>query len=55
MENLILLGTILTVHIFAWFTPGPLFVLILRNSPVYSRKSGIMSFIDCGINQFWFL
>ncbi|MBI2036253.1 LysE family transporter [Candidatus Microgenomates bacterium] len=41
MENLVLIGTILAIHIFAWFTPGPLFVLIVRNSLVYSRKTGI--------------
>ena len=41
MESLILISTILVVHIFAWFTPGPLFVLIIRNSLVYSSKSGI--------------
>jgi threonine/homoserine/homoserine lactone efflux protein len=29
----------------AWLTPGPLFVLIIRNSLVYSRKSGIYTAI----------
>jgi threonine/homoserine/homoserine lactone efflux protein len=41
MQNAILISTILSVHILAWFTPGPLFVLIIRNSLVYSRKSGL--------------
>jgi len=52
MENLILIGTILAVHIFAWFTPGPLFVLIVRNSLVYSRKSGIWTAVGIAIGNF---
>ncbi|OGH93614.1 MAG: hypothetical protein A2538_03965 [Candidatus Magasanikbacteria bacterium RIFOXYD2_FULL_41_14] len=40
MESLTLISTILTIHILAWLTPGPLFVLIIRNSLVYSRKTG---------------
>ncbi|MEN8253326.1 MAG: LysE family transporter [Patescibacteria group bacterium] len=30
----------MTIHFFAWLTPGPLFVLIVRNSVIYSRKTG---------------
>lgn len=41
MENFILIGTILAIHIFAWLTPGPAFVLIVRNSLIYSRRTGI--------------
>ena len=41
MESLVLIGTILSAHIFAWLTPGPIFALIIRNSLVYSRKTGI--------------
>ncbi|MFH1399400.1 MAG: LysE family transporter [Candidatus Woesearchaeota archaeon] len=52
MENLILIGTILAVHVFAWFTPGPLFVLIIRNSLVYSRKSGIWTAVGIAIGNF---
>lgn len=51
MESLILISTILAVHIFAWFTPGPLFVLIIRNSLVYSRKSGIWTAVGIGIGN----
>jgi len=40
MENLAFVGTIITIHILAWLTPGPLFVLIVRNSLIYSRKIG---------------
>jgi len=52
MENVILVGTILAVHIFAWFTPGPLFVLIVRNSLIYSRKSGIWTAVGIAIGNF---
>ncbi len=52
IENLVLIGTILAVHIFAWFTPGPLFVLIVRNSLVYSRKSGIWTAVGIAIGNF---
>lgn len=46
-----LISTILAVHIFAWFTPGPLFVLIIRNSLVYSRKSGIWTAIGIAVGN----
>jgi len=52
MENLILISTILAIHVFAWFTPGPLFVLILRNSLVYSRKTGIATAVGIAIGNF---
>lgn len=52
MESLILISTILTVHIFAWLTPGPLFVLIVRNSLVYSRKIGVWTAIGIAIGNF---
>lgn len=41
MEHLTLIGSVLAVQILAWLTPGPNVVLIVRNSLVYSRKSGI--------------
>lgn len=51
MESVILISTILAIHIFAWFTPGPLFVLILRNSLVYSRKTGIWTALGIAIGN----
>src|SRR3989344_4917449 len=41
MENLVLVTTALAIHVFAWLTPGPMMVLIVRNSLVYSRKVGV--------------
>ena len=52
MENLILISTILAIHVFAWFTPGPLFVLIIRNSLVYSHKSGIWTAVGIALGNF---
>lgn len=51
MEELILISTILVIHVFAWLTPGPLFVLIVRNSLVYSRKSGIWTAVGIAIGN----
>ena len=51
MENLILISTILFIHILVWFTPGPLFVLIVRNSLVYSRKSGIWTAVGIAVGN----
>lgn len=52
MESLILISTILFIHITAWFTPGPLFVLIVRNSLVYSRKAGIWTAVGIAGGNF---
>ena len=51
MESLIFISTILSIHILAWFTPGPLFVLIIRNSLVYSRKTGIWTAVGFSIGN----
>lgn len=52
MENLILISTILAIHVFAWLTPGPLFVLIVRNSLMYSRKTGIWTAVGIAVGNF---
>lgn len=52
MENLVLISTILAIHIFAWLTPGPLFVLIVRNSLMYSRKTGIWTAVGIAVGNF---
>ena len=51
MENLVLISTILAIHIFAWLTPGPLFVLIVRNSLMYSRKIGIWTAVGIAVGN----
>lgn len=49
MESWVLIGTILGIHVLAWMTPGPMFVLIVRNSLIYSRKSGIWTALGIGL------
>jgi threonine/homoserine/homoserine lactone efflux protein len=49
MQNLTLVFTIVAVQTFAWLTPGPNFVLIVRNSLVYSRKAGIWTAMGISI------
>jgi len=52
MENIAVISTILTIHFLAWLTPGPLFVLIVRNSVVYSRKTGLWTAVGIAIGNF---
>lgn len=43
MEYLSLIATILLIHILAWFTPGPQVALIIRNSLIYSHRTGFFT------------
>ena len=45
MENLILIGTVAGIHLLALISPGPDFVMAIRNSMTYSRKTGIRTAI----------
>lgn len=49
MEHLAIVGTIALVHILACASPGPDFVIIVRNSLVYSRKTGIWTAVGIGL------
>lgn len=49
MENLTLIGTIALVHLLALISPGPDFILAVRNSLAYSRKTGIYTAIGFAI------
>ncbi len=51
MENFVLVGTVLLTHVFAWLTPGPLFVLIIRNSLIYSRRTGIFTAVGFAVGN----
>jgi len=51
VENYILISSILLIHIFAWFTPGPNLVLIIRNSLVYSRKTGFFTAVGFALSN----
>jgi threonine/homoserine/homoserine lactone efflux protein len=52
MQNITLICTIIAIHIIAWFAPCPLIVLIIRNSLVYSRKSGIWTAVGIALGTF---
>lgn len=49
MEYLPLFGSVLLIHLFAVMSPGPDFVMALRNSLTYSRKTGIYTAIGFGL------
>ena len=51
MENYIFIGSILLIHIFAWFTPGPQLILIIRNSVVYSRRTGFFTAVGFALGN----
>lgn len=48
MEYLSIILTVAIVHLLAVISPGPDFVMITRNSLIYSRKTGIYSAIGLG-------
>ncbi len=41
MEYLALIGTVTLIHILAVISPGPDFIVAIKNSLSYSRKTGI--------------
>lgn len=45
MQDLILLGTILGIHALAVVSPGPDFVMAVKNSLSYSRRTGVFTAI----------
>lgn len=49
MEYLPIILTVALVHLLAVISPGPDFIMITRNSLVYSRKTGMYSAIGLGI------
>lgn len=49
MQNLIILLTILSVHLLAVASPGPDFVMAVKNSLMYSRRIGIWTAIGFGL------
>jgi RhtB (resistance to homoserine/threonine) family protein len=49
MEYLPIILTVAVVHLLAVMSPGPDFLMILRNSIVYTRKTGVYSAIGLGL------
>lgn len=49
MEYFSIIATVALVHLLAVISPGPDFMMITRNSLVYSRKTGMYSAVGLGI------
>lgn len=49
MEYLTLIGTVTLVHLLAVISPGPDFIIAVKNSLSYSRKTGIWTAFGFGI------
>jgi len=51
MRHLALIGTVTLVHLLAVISPGPDFLMAVRNSLTYSRRTGIFTAVGfgCGI------
>lgn len=51
MKHLALIGTVSLVHLLAVISPGPDFVMAVRNSLAYSRRTGVWTAVGfgCGI------
>ena len=49
MEYITPILTVALVHLLAVMSPGPDFIMIMRNSLIYSRQSGIYSALGLGI------
>ena len=48
MEQLLLIGTVFLTHVLVLVSPGPDFLVVLRNSLTYSRKIGIFTALGIG-------
>jgi RhtB (resistance to homoserine/threonine) family protein len=49
MEYLSIILTVALIHLLAVMSPGPDFIMVLRNSLVYSRRSGIYAAVGLGL------
>ena len=49
MEHLALIGSVVIIHLMAVMSPGPDFFMAIRNSLIYSRKTGVYTAIGFGI------
>ncbi|MCK5824149.1 MAG: LysE family transporter [Ichthyobacteriaceae bacterium] len=49
MEYLSLIATVSTVHILGLISPGPDFIMAIKNSLTYSRKTGIWTSVGFGL------
>lgn len=49
MGNLALIGTVTLIHLLAVISPGPDFIMCVRNSLTYSRKTGVWTAFGFGL------
>jgi len=49
MEYLALIGTVTLIHVLAVMSPGPDFIMAVRNSLTYSRRTGIWTAVGIGM------
>lgn len=49
MEYLLPIATVALIHILAVMSPGPDFIMVMRNSLVYSRRSGMYCAVGLGL------
>ena len=48
MEYLALIGTVIVIHLLAVISPGPDFIMCVRNSLTYSRRTGVWTAVGFG-------
>ncbi|MEK7085471.1 MAG: LysE family transporter, partial [Patescibacteria group bacterium] len=51
MNNLTLIGTVAIIHLLAAVSPGPDFIMCVKNSLTYSRKTGIWTAVGFSIGM----
>ena len=49
MQNLTLIGTVTLIHLLAVMSPGPDFIMAVKNSLTYSRRTGIWTAVGFGL------
>lgn len=49
MESFLLIGSVLLIHFFALLSPGPDFIMAIKNSLRYSRNTGIFTAVGFGL------
>lgn len=52
MNEIPLLLTVVGIHLLAWLTPGPIAVLLIRNSLIYSRSTGLWTSVGVAVGNF---
>ena len=52
MQSISILATIVGIHALAWLTPGPMTVLLIRNSLIYSKRAGVWTSVGIALGNF---